>query len=40
MKKKEEDKTAINQPDKDQFENNGENTPEFDVNGTALNVLS
>jgi hypothetical protein len=40
MQKKEEEETSINQPEKTQLENNGENLPEFDVHGTALNVLS
>jgi hypothetical protein len=40
MKKKEEEDTSINQPEKSQLENNGEDLPEYDVHGTALNVLS
>jgi hypothetical protein len=39
-KKKDEEENLINQPEKSQLENNGENPPEFDVHGTALNVLS
>ena len=38
--KKEERETPTNKPEKNQLENNGENSPEFDVNGTALNILS
>ncbi|WP_342431812.1 hypothetical protein [Neobacillus sp. FSL H8-0543] len=40
LRKKEEDETSNNQPEKSQLENNGETLPEFDVHGTALNVLS
>ena len=40
LKKIEEGETSTNKPEKNQLENNGENSPEFDVNGTALNVLS